>query len=61
MLDKDLKQHVENALDWEPSVDAADGGVSVDDGVVTLRGNVPSYAEKLTAERIVLRVYDITR
>ena len=46
MTDKDLKQHVQNALDWEPSVDATDIGVSVDQGVVTLRGNVGSYAEK---------------
>lgn len=57
MIDKDLKQHVENALDWEPSVEAKDVGVSVDEGVVTLRGTVPSYAEKLMAERVALRVY----
>ncbi len=57
MTDKELKQHVQNALDWEPSVDATDIGVSVDEGVVTLRGNVHSYAEKLTAERVALRVY----
>jgi osmotically-inducible protein OsmY len=57
MMDKDLKQHVENALEWEPSVDAKDIGVSVDGGVVTLRGNVRSYAEKLKAERVALGVY----
>jgi hypothetical protein len=57
MTDKELKQHVQNALDWEPSLDAADIGVSVDEGVVTLRGNVGSYAEKVTAERVALRVY----
>ena len=57
MTDKELKQHVQNALDWEPSLDAADIGVSVDEGVVTLRGNVGSYAEKVAAERVVLRVY----
>jgi osmotically-inducible protein OsmY len=57
MIDKDLKQHVENALDWEPSVEAKDIGVSADGGVVTLRGNVRSYAEKLMAERVALRVY----
>ena len=34
MIDKDLQQHVQNALDWEPSVDAKDIGVSVDEGVV---------------------------
>ena len=59
MIDKDLKQHVENALDWEPSVDAKDIGVSADQGVVTLRGNVPSYSEKLVAERVALRVYGV--
>ena len=59
MIDKDLKQHVENALAWEPSVDAKDIGVSVDQGVVTLRGNVASYAEKIAAERVALRVYGV--
>jgi osmotically-inducible protein OsmY len=57
MTDKELKQHVQNALDWEPRLDAAGFGVSVDESVVTLRGNVGSYAEKVTAERVVLRVY----
>ena len=59
MTDKDLKQHVQNALDWEPSLDASDVGVSVDESVVTLRGNVASYAEKVTAERVALRVYGV--
>ena len=59
MIDKDLKQHVENALDWEPSVDAKDIGVSADQGVVTLRGNVASYSEKIVAERVALRVYGV--
>jgi osmotically-inducible protein OsmY len=59
MIDKDLKQHVENAFDWEPSVDAKDIGVSVDEGVVTLRGNVTSYTEKIAAERVALRVYGV--
>jgi osmotically-inducible protein OsmY len=59
MTDKDLKQHVQSALDWEPSLDASDIGVSVDEGVVTLRGNVGSYVEKLTAERVALRVYGV--
>ena len=59
MTDNDLKQHVQSALDWEPSLDASDIGVSVDEAVVTLRGNVASYAEKMTAERVVLRVYGV--
>jgi osmotically-inducible protein OsmY len=59
MTDKDLKQHVQSALDWEPSLDASDIGVSVGEGVVTLRGNVASYAEKITAGRIALGVYGV--
>jgi osmotically-inducible protein OsmY len=59
MIDKDLKQQVENALDWEPSVDAKDIGVSADQGVVTLRGNVASYAEKIIAERVTLQLYGV--
>ena len=57
MTDTDLRQHVQNALDWEPSVDARDIGVSVNEGVVTLRGNVSSYTAKVMAERVALRVY----
>jgi osmotically-inducible protein OsmY len=59
MTDKELKQHVQSALDWEPSVDATNIGVSVAEGVVTLRGNVGSYMKKLMAERVVLRVYGV--
>jgi osmotically-inducible protein OsmY len=59
MTDRDLKQHVENALEWEPSFDADDIGVSVDGGVVTLRGDVGSYAAKSAAERVALRVYGV--
>lgn len=59
MTDKDLKHNVERALEWEPSIDAGDIGVSVDAGVVTLRGNVTSYAEKLTAERVALAIYGV--
>jgi osmotically-inducible protein OsmY len=59
MTDRELKQHVEHALDWEPSVDASEIGVSVDAGVVTLRGDVGSYATKAAAERVALRVYGV--
>jgi VCBS repeat-containing protein len=59
MTDMDLKRHVESALEWEPSVDAADIGVSVDAGVITLRGDVGSYAARAVAERVTLRVYGV--
>jgi osmotically-inducible protein OsmY len=53
---KDLRKHVLDELDWEPSIDSADIGVAVKDGVVTLTGHVPSYVQKRTAERAVLRL-----
>ena len=59
MTDRDLQDHVQSALDWEPSIDAADIGVSVDNNVVTLRGDVKTYSEKTTAERVALRVYGV--
>ena len=59
MTNNELKQHVQRALDWEPIVDDKDVGIAVDDGVVTLRGTVRSYAEKYAAERTALRVYGV--
>jgi osmotically-inducible protein OsmY len=59
MTNNELQQHVQRALDWEPSVNDKDIGVTVADGVVTLRGNVRSYAEKYGAERTTLRVYGV--
>lgn len=57
MTDRELQQNVQNALDWEPSIESTEIGVSVDNGIVTLRGDVHSYAEKSAAERVALRVY----
>jgi osmotically-inducible protein OsmY len=54
--DLHLQQRVVDALEFEPSVDAAHIGVSVDKGVVTLSGHVASYAEKFAAERVVRQV-----
>ena len=45
-----------NELKWEPTIHAAEIGVGVKDGVVTLSGNVDSYAQKGAAERAVKRV-----
>jgi len=59
MTDRELQEHVQKALDWEPSIDAADVGVSVDAGVVTLRGDVKSYGEKAAAERVALKVFGV--
>ena len=59
MNDKQLQQHVLDALDFEPSIDAADIGVSVTNGVVTLRGDIRTYSEKAAAERVALGVYGV--
>ncbi|HXZ01846.1 MAG TPA: BON domain-containing protein [Stellaceae bacterium] len=54
--DLHLQQRVIDALEFDPSVDAAHIGVSVGEGVVTLSGHVRSFVEKLAAERIVRQV-----
>ena len=57
--DMELKQDVVNELQWEPSVNEAHIGVTVKDGIVTLTGHVPSYAEKQGAEKAAKRVYGV--
>jgi osmotically-inducible protein OsmY len=59
MTDRTLQEQVQEALDWEPSVETEDIGVTVEQGVVTLRGDVKSYAEKTSAERVALGVYGV--
>jgi osmotically-inducible protein OsmY len=56
MGDKTLRQFIIDELDFEPSIDSANIGVAVENGVVTLSGHVATYAEKIAAERAVQRV-----
>ena len=49
----ELQKKVLDALDWEPSLDAGRIGVAATAGVVTLTGQVSSYADRWTAERVV--------
>jgi osmotically-inducible protein OsmY len=56
MSDSSLRQDIIDELDFEPSIDAADIGVAVEDGVATLTGHVPTYAQKITVEDVVRRV-----
>lgn len=44
---EELEKDVQNAIKWEPLLHAAEIGVSVKDGVVTLSGQVDSYAKKI--------------
>lgn len=56
MNDKQIRQDVIDELEFEPSIDAANIGVLAKDGVITLTGHVPIYAQKLVAERAAWRV-----
>ena len=56
MNDLELKKNVESELNWEPSINAAEIGVAVKDGIVTLTGRVQSYWEKVAAEHAADRV-----
>lgn len=57
--DAQLQQDVMNELKWEPTIQAAEIGVAVKDGVVTLSGNVDSYGKKWAADRAAKRVYGV--
>jgi len=57
--DHKLRQDVLEELDFEPSLDASHIAVGVHDGVVTLSGSVPSYADKLAAERAAKHVFGV--
>jgi osmotically-inducible protein OsmY len=51
-----LQDLVESELGWDPQVTSAHIGVTSQDGVVTLSGFVPSFAERFAAEQAALRV-----
>jgi osmotically-inducible protein OsmY len=52
----DLQEEITEQLAYDPRIDAQDIAVTVHDGVVTLRGTVPSLIEKWEAEDAVKRV-----
>ena len=54
--DDQLRQDVLAELRWESTVTANDINVATHNGVVTLSGSVPHYAEKGAAERAAQRV-----
>ena len=47
---EELQREVQDAIKWEPLLNAAEIGVTAKDGVITLTGVVNSYAKKSEAE-----------
>ena len=46
----ELQKEVQDAIKWEPLLNAAEIGVTAKEGVVTLTGSVDNYAKKAQAE-----------
>jgi osmotically-inducible protein OsmY len=57
--DKELQTSVADELQYNPSVDASHLGVSTNDGVVTLSGEVGSLPERHAAKRAAMRVWGV--
>ncbi len=55
----ELQKNVQDAIKWEPFLNAAEIGVAVKDGIVTLTGEVDSYAKKLEVEEAASNVAGI--
>jgi osmotically-inducible protein OsmY len=54
--DQQLKQDIEDELRWDPKINAAQVGVRVDKGVVSLLGSVDTWAAKWAVEDATKRV-----
>jgi osmotically-inducible protein OsmY len=57
--DTDIRNNVQNELQWDPSVESRGISVNVQEGIVTLFGNVPHFADKYSAEKIAKRVVGV--
>jgi len=56
---EELQTDVQNAIKWEPLLYAAEIGVTVKDGIVSLTGEVDSYAKKIEAENAAKKVIGV--
>jgi len=54
--DSQIQKDVMKELKWDPLITPSDIDVSAKDGIVTLRGSVPHYFEKIMAEEAAQRV-----
>jgi len=53
---EELQKDVQDAIKWEPLLNAAEIGVTAKDGIVTLTGIVDNFAKKLEAEDAAKKV-----
>jgi osmotically-inducible protein OsmY len=56
----ELQRDVQDAIKWQPLLNAAEIGVTAKDGIVSLTGVVDSYAKKTEAEDAVKNVAGVT-
>jgi osmotically-inducible protein OsmY len=56
----ELQQDVQDAIKWQPLLNAAEIGVTAKDGVVSLTGVVDNYAKKTEAEDAAKNVAGVT-
>lgn len=56
---EELQKDVQNAIQWEPLMHAAEIGVTAKDGIVTLSGTVDSYSKKINAENAAKSVLGV--
>jgi osmotically-inducible protein OsmY len=55
----ELQTDVQNAIKWEPLLNAAEIGVTAKDGVVSLTGIVDTFAKKMEAENAAKKVIGV--
>lgn len=51
--DEEIKDNVDNSLIWNPNINSSNIDVSVNKGIVTLKGSVVSYWQKILAEELI--------
>ena len=57
--DLKIKEDVLEELEWQPNIDKNQIEVTVNDGIVTLKGTVDSYSKKIAAENAAQNVYGV--
>jgi len=57
--DHDIQTAVQDELEWTPDLDAAGIGVAIEEGTVSLSGEVATYFQRFAATRAALRVQGV--